>query len=221
MSMISNKIHERQFEDNNAENTNRPTDVSLRQRLLNRLDGHTYMDILLMNNIDDINAAISELLSLYERLFEYGMFLSGFQFVGLVVDNKPIGFREELAYFLLGLGFFSSIFAALLAFISIEFFKSMRNEDPEMVVEGCMRYKSFFHLADVTLFIDTGLFLLSLNIVVYSVVRIYFAVALNVIAGILVVFLACGHFIVVIKRQKYLLPDGRQLKRKIYTDRSR
>ena len=195
------------------------------KRMLQAINGHTYSDILLRNRISsnehDMDSALDEMLSLYEKLFEYGMFLSGFQFVGLIIDNKPSGVREEVAYFFLGLGFFASIFAALVAFISIEFFKSMKNEDPELVVEGCMKYKRFFRLADIILFLDTGLFLTSLNIMAYSLVRKSLAIALNVIAGLLAVFLLSSHYIIVIRRQIYTTKDGRVLKRKIYTDRFR
>ena len=197
----------------------------VRNRMLQTINGHTYSDILLRNRIShtehDIDAALDEMLSFYEKLFEYGMFLSGFQFVGLIIDNKPSGVREEIAYFFLGLGFFSSIFAALVAFISIEFFKSMKNEDPELVVEGCMKYKHFFRLADTILFLDTGLFLISLNVMAYSLVRTSLAIALNVIAGLLMLFLVCCHYIIVLRRQIYTTKDGRVLKRKIYTDRYR
>ena len=200
-------------------------DGNVIKRLLLAINGHTYSDILLRNRISDnehdLNSALDEMLSLYEKLFEYGMFLSGFQFVGLIIDNKPSGVREEVAYFLLGLGFFSSIFAALVAFISIEFFKSMKNEDPEFVVEGCMKYKRFFRLADIILFLDTGLFLASLNVMAYSLVRKSLALALNVIAGLLVIFLMVCHYIVVLRRQIYTTRDGKVLKRKIYTDRFR
>ena len=195
------------------------------QRLLDAINGHTYTDILLRNHISrekhNVDTALDELLSLYEKLFEYGMFLSGFQFVGLIIDNKPSGLREEIAYFFLGLGFFTSIFAALVAFISIEFFKSMKNEDAELVVEGCMKYKQFFRLADTILFMDTGLFLTSLNIMAYSLLRTYLAITLNVIAGLLVIFLISCHYIIVLRRQIYKTKDGKILKRKIYTDKFR
>lgn len=195
------------------------------QSLLDHLDGHTYTDILLRNQISlnhqNMDAALDELLSLYEKLFEYGMFLSGFQFVGLIIDNKPTGLREEIAYFFLGLGFFTSIFAALVAFISIEFFKSMKNEDPELVVVGCMKYKPFFRLADMVLFLDTGLFLISLNIMAYSLVQVPLAITLNIIAGLLVMFLLAAHYVIVLRRQIYTTKDGKVLKRKIYSDKFR
>lgn len=213
------------IKDASLDKENHEADTNYRQRLLDTINGHTYTDILLRNHIslDDHNtdASMDELLSLYEKLFEYGMFLSGFQFVGLIIDNKPSGVREEIAYFLLGLGFFTSIFAALVAFISIEFFKSMKNEDAELVVQGCMKYKQFFRLADTILFLDTGLFLTSLNVMAYSLVRTSLAITLNVIAGILVLFLMFCHYIIVLRRQIYTTKDGRVLKRKIYSDRHR
>eukprot|EP00794_Sanderia_malayensis_P018658 gene18658-20539_t len=192
---------------------------TIQEKLKALLIGRTYMDILLRNHIENVNEGLEELMSLYERLFEYGMFLSGFQFVGLIVENKPTGLREELAYFFLGLGFFSSVFAALVAFISLEFFKSMKNEDPELVFTGCLRYKHFFRLADITLFADTGLFLTSLNLVVYSVLRQSLAIALNVVAGVLVLFLAGCHFYIVLRKQNFTSSAGKALKRKLYADK--
>lgn len=224
--MNSNKVSEN-LDDVVTHNDveNHKNETSMRQTLLSAINGHTYTDILLRNYIFDqsfdMNQAMDELLSLYEKLFEYGMFLSGFQFVGLVVDSKPNGTREEVAYFFLGLGFFASIFAALVAFISIEFFKSMKNEDPELVVEGCMRYKKFFQLADKILFLDTGLFLLSLNFMAYTPLRWSLAFSLNIIAGLLVLFLAVCHYIVVLRRQIFKTKGGKELKRKIYMDRFR
>ena len=224
--MNSNKISE-ELDDVKPPNVvdNDESETAMHQKLLDAINGHTYTDILLRNFIFDksfdMNQAVDELLSLYEKLFEYGMFLSGFQFVGLVVDSKPNGTREEVAYFFLGLGFFASIFAALVAFISIEFFKSMKNEDPELVVEGCMKYKKFFQLADKILFLDTGLFLLSLNFMAYTPLRWSLAFSLNIIAGLLVLFLAVCHYIVVLRRQIYKTKSGKVLKRKIYKDRFR
>eukprot|EP00795_Rhopilema_esculentum_P000820 gene820-10561_t len=214
---IADEFLDAPVSDKVCENTN--------ERLLDMIDGRTYTDILLRNNIledgANMNIAMDELLSLYEKLFEYGMFLSGFQFVGLIIDNKPSGLREEIAYFFLGLGFFTSIFAALVAFISLEFFKSMKNEDPELVITGCMKYKKFFRLADSILFLDTGLFLLSLNVMVYSLLRSYLAITLNVIAGLLTIFLLSCHYIIVLRRQIYTLKDGKVLRRNIYTDKFR
>eukprot|EP00794_Sanderia_malayensis_P018660 gene18660-20541_t len=193
----------------------------MQKNLKSMLIGRTYMDILLRNHIENVNEGLEELMSLYEKLFQYGMFLSGFQFVNLTMGSpyRMREFQEVLAYLSLSLGFFSSIFAVLVAFMSLKFFKSMKNEDPELVFTGCLRYKKFFLLADVALFASTGLFLTSLNLQLHFALDKGLANALNVVTGVLVLFLVGCHFCIFNRQQSFSSSTGKTLKRKLYADK--
>eukprot|EP00794_Sanderia_malayensis_P018659 gene18659-20540_t len=206
----------------NQTNAREVQNQTMQEKLKSMLIGRTYMDILLRNHIENVNEGLEELMSLYEKLFQYGMFLSGFQFVGLIVGppyNRLREFQGVLAYFSLSLGFFSSIFAVLVAFMSLKFFKSMKNEDPELVFTGCLRYKKFFLLADVALFASTGLFLTSLNLQLYFFLDKGLVNALNVVTGVLVLFLVGCHFCIFNRQQSFSSSTGKTLKRKLYADK--
>ena len=87
-------------------------------------------------------------IQLHANLFQFGIFMSGFQFVGLVVENQPDA-TETLRYygfFTLCIGFFLSMFSALISFIAMEYFNGIKNEDPEFIVLGVLKFKGFFRV---------------------------------------------------------------------------
>ena len=115
--------------------------------IYNLKNGATYFDILLYNCIDDLNndpllnpeklnLALDDISDIYDKLFNFGLTLSGFQFVGLTLErnlkeDESIDLR--IAYFILSIGFITSLFGSLLSFISIEYIKGIRDESQELL----------------------------------------------------------------------------------------
>ena len=78
------------------------------------INGTTYFDILLYNCYDEINRQINkdklsqafdDLLDIYSNLFNLGLSISGYQFIGIILE-KNLSLTEtiyiRIAYFLFG-----------------------------------------------------------------------------------------------------------------------
>lgn len=170
---------------------------------LERTSSRGFVKIILRNNITNLNNALEELQGIYNNLFTYGIYLSGFQFVGLSVDTTITNTREELSFFLLALGFFCSLMAALISFVAIEYLKALKNEDPEFIMAGCMKYALFFWSSEILLILDSSLFVLSLNLLVYSQLRTSLAVILNGVSILFFIILATCHYLIITRKQEY------------------
>jgi hypothetical protein len=190
-------------------------DKSLLQQL-EKTPSRGFVKIILRNYIHDLNCALDELQGIYNNLFTYGIYLSGFQFVGLQVDQTISNTTEELSYFLLALGFFCSLMAALVSFITIEYLKALRNEEPEFILAGCMKYALYFWLSELLLILDSVLFVVSLNMLVYTYLRTLLAVILNVVSVVFSLTLGISHYLVIVRKQTYMY-DGKKLKRRLRT----
>ena len=126
--------------------------LTLFDRLSNKITGHSYFDIMLYNDIvstyendkkkkpDEqdkegqgisINDSLDSLISIYDKLFSFGFSLSGYQFIGLVLEKTIVDNDNRyapLAYFLLAIGFLISLFGAMSSFFILEFLTSIKNE---------------------------------------------------------------------------------------------
>lgn len=91
--------------------------------------GLTYTDIIAFNNYENSSEGVEQLAEIYSKLFEYGLWLSGFQFVGLAVeDSESLDALQEVANFILTLGLCVSIFSCLLAFITLDYLRGIQAE---------------------------------------------------------------------------------------------
>lgn len=193
-----------------------------RQIILNNLKvGATYFDILLYNCINDdpygdfldkdkLNAALDDIVEVYDKLFNFGLTLSGFQFIGLTLERNlkdDESMLIRLAYFILSYGFVTSLFGSLLSFISIEYIKGIREESQEFIISGIKKYKTIFKLADVVLYLDSILFVLPINIMIYNVLDIFFGIIFNVSSLFFFIFGMYFHYTIIISRQTYILKD--------------
>lgn len=187
--------------------------------IYNLKSGATYFDILLFNCIDDINndpllnpeklnLALDDMSDIYDKLFNFGLTLSGFQFVGLTLEknlkeDESIDLR--IAYFILSIGFITSLFGSLLSFISIEYLKGIRDESQEFIISGIKKYKTIFKLADIILYLDSILFVVPLNIMIYNVLDIFFGIIFNSLSLLFFIFGMYFHYTIIISRQSYNL----------------
>ncbi len=177
--------------------------------------GNTYFDILLYNcynpikfeiNLDKLNRAIDDIVDIYDKLFSFGLTLSGYQFIGLTLernlqDTELIEIR--VAYFILSFGFLISLFGSLLAFIVMEYLKGAREETPEFIIAGIKEYKTIFKLTDIILYANCILFVAPINILIYNVIDFYFGIIFNISSGFLFVLGVYFHYKIIIARQTY------------------
>jgi hypothetical protein len=191
--------------------------------ILNNLDnGNTYFDILLYNcckfekhdetkiiihvDTEKLGNALDDIVEVYNNLFNFGLTLSGYQFIGLTLernlqDTAAIDIR--IAYFILCLGFLISMFGALLSFIVVEYIKGLRDENPEFIIVGIKSYKIIFKLADIILYGDSILFVVPINILVYNVIDFYFGIIFNITSLIIFILGMYFHYKIIISRQIY------------------
>ena len=184
--------------------------------IINKLyQGYTYFDILLYNcfdpiskqiDLDKLNTAIDDIVDVYDKLFNFGLTLSGYQFIGLTLernlqDTESIHIR--IAYFILSFGFLISLFGSLLAFIVIEYLKGAREETPEFIIAGIKEYKTIFKLTDIILYANSILFVAPINILIYNVIDFYFGIIFNISSGILFFLGIYFHYKIIIARQSY------------------
>ena len=126
--------------------------------------GTTYFDILLFNCYNEkdktidrekLSQAFDDLLGIYSNLLNFGISLSGYQFVGIILENN-LSLTEnnytQIKYFILSTGFLISMFGVLLCFITMEFLYGCREEDPEFIIAGVHKYKKLFKSADIILY---------------------------------------------------------------------
>lgn len=185
-------------------------------------NGNTYFDILLYNcctfekknetktiihmNKDKLGQALDDIVEVYNNLFNLGMTLSGYQFIGLTLernlqDTATLDIR--IAYFILCLGFLISMFGVLLSFIVVEYIKGLRDETPEFIIVGIKSYKIIFKLSDIILYGDSILFVVPLNILVYNVIDFYFGIIFNISSLIVFILGMYFHYKIIISKQIY------------------
>lgn len=177
--------------------------------------GTTYFDILLFNcyNEEDktidrekISKAFDDLLGIYSNLFNFGISLSGYQFVGIILESN-LSLTEtnytQVAYFILSTGFLISMFGVLLCFITMEFLHGCREEEPEFIIAGVHKYKKLFKLADIILYMDSILFTIPINILIHNSMGEKYAYSYNILCSVFFMLGMFFHYTVIISRQQY------------------
>ena len=177
--------------------------------LIKHLRGNTYLDILsyngLQNENSDLSSSLDKLSSIYEKLFEIGLTLSAFQFIGLVLESSLSNneFYVQVAYFLLCIGFLMSLFGSLISFVAFEYFSSIYEETNEFIIKGIQKYKCIFRLAEIFLYLDSGLFILPINLLIYRVLDYPYGIFFNIFSFILTILGILLHYKVIVRRQMY------------------
>lgn len=193
--------------------------------------GRTYFDILLYNcydtddhtmDIAKLSVAFDDLISVYEKLFDFSLGLSGYQFIGLFLQNgfSNIDFVSlQVAYFILSIGFLISLFGVLFCFIIIEYLRGCRDEDPSFIIVGIKRYTPIFKFTDKIIYVNCICFLVPINIIIYESLDFPFAVSYNVLSFLLFMVGIFTHKTIIIDKQKYRIgisSSKKEYKRKIY-----
>ena len=194
-------------------------------------NGYTYFDILLYNcydpvdfsiDIDKLYSAFDDMISVYEKLFDFSLTLSGYQFIGLFLQSnlsESISLELQIAYFILSCGFIVSMFGALLCFVTIEYLRGCRDETPEFIVVGIQKYKYIFKSADKIIYFNCVCFTVPINILIHSSLNFTFAISYNCLCFILFCIGIYFHYVIIMCKQKYFIYNNSKkymFTRKIY-----
>ncbi len=154
---------------------------------------------------DNLSESLDDLVGIQEKLFDFGLTMSGFQFVGLVLENSVTdkAIHIKVAYFILSLGFILSLFGSLLSYITFKYIRSIKNEEKEFVIHGMNKYYKIFMLSYVVPFFNSILFMVPLNILIYNILEYYYGIIFNVISFIIFVTGVVLHQVVIVNKQEY------------------
>lgn len=151
---------------------------------------------------NNIEGCIDDIVGIQEKLFDFGLTISGFQFIGLVFEKQDNMLTHiKVAYFLLALGFVLSLFGSLLSYITSRFFRSIKCESKEFIILSVKKYNGIFMMSYVIPLINSTLFLLPFNILIYDILDFYFCIIFNVFSFIILITGLALHQIVVFRKQ--------------------
>ncbi len=183
------------------------------------ISGRSYFDILLYNCYDEekkmldkekLNTAFDDLLDNYGDLLNMGIMLSGFQFVGIILE-KNLSLTESygmtIAYFLLSVGFLISMFGVLICFITLEYLRGCRDETVEFIIVGIQKYKWIFKSADLILYSDCIMFVVPINLLIYNSLSLNLSIIYNIICGFLFMIGIFIHYMIIVAKQNYNLTE--------------
>lgn len=167
---------------------------------------------LITGNLSD---SMDDLIAIQEKLFDFGLTMSGFQFVGLILENsitnKPLYLK--IAYFILSIGFVLSLFGCIVSYITFRFIRSIKNENIEFIEESVVKYNGIFMLSYIVPFCNSILFMVPLNILIYNILDVYYGIIFNVFSGIMFVTGWVLHQMVIFNKQKYKVKRKSSIKR--------
>ena len=197
---------------------------TLFNRLSRKINGHSYFDIMIYNGIVsakdesiNVNDSLDDLISIYDKLFGFGFSLSGYQFIGLVLEKTIVDNNNEyapFAYFLLAIGFLISLFGSMSSFFILEFLTSIKNEEPEFIVHSLQKYKTIFKgFSEALLYLDCMLFLFPINILIYNVLSDTYGLIFNIMSGVLCFLGLVFSYNIIIAKQVF---KDDKIKRRIY-----
>lgn len=176
---------------------------------------YTYIDILLYNcfnpetnylNLIKLDKAIDDTIEVYQKLFDISSSISSFQFVGIFLQSNGqdfIALEIKFAYFILSVGFLVSMLGVLLSFVTIEYLRGLRDEEPEFIIVGMKEYKNIFKFADKVIYLNCICFIAPIIILIYSNIGYRFGITFNIIAGFLFLLGLYIHWLIIIRKQKY------------------
>lgn len=168
---------------------------------------------------ESFGIALDDIISIFDTLFNFACTLSGFQFIGIIFDKTVLedsDFVVELSYFFLALGFIFSLLSAFLSYISLHFLKTIRFENTDLINTAIDRYRPIFYFAYITLFINSGCFLVPVNIFVHDLLSSYFAITINVISCIIFIAGITVYTIMIQRRQIFRIDENTIVQRSVY-----
>tara|TARA_Y100000768_G_C23641882_1_gene524461 strand:- start:62 stop:655 length:594 start_codon:yes stop_codon:yes gene_type:complete len=187
------------------------TDI-LQQKIKDNKKGknYTYSDMLIYNDLKNdnkIGPGLDLLREVYDKLYGFGLSLSGYQFIGLMVGEALIEDDTHyiflFAYFMLAIGFIVSLFGSLLSFCMWQFITYIKTESPNYIIESIIKYKYELQLPHYILEINTFCFALPINILIYKNLDKYYGIGFNIASVILLLTGFPIHYKMVSKNQQY------------------
>ena len=153
---------------------------------------YTYTEMLMYNDLKErhnIGPGIDSIIEVYDKLFGFGLSLSGYQFIGLVLEKSSVEDSTDdiypFAFFMLAIGFIVSLFGALLSFCMYEFLTYVKHESNEYIVKGIIKYRTFLKLPHAILLVNTFCFALPINILIHTNLSFTYAIIFNVVSATL------------------------------------
>ena len=151
---------------------------------------YSYIDMLAYNDLLRQNGKISDgldpVIEVYDKLHGFGLSLSGYQFIGLVLEQSVIddvdSHLSQFAYFMLAIGFIISLFGSLLSFCMYEFVSYIKEESNEYIVKSIIHYREELKLPHIILLVNTFCFSIPINILIHYTLTNYYAFLFNAIS---------------------------------------
>ena len=136
-----------------------------------------------------IDKGLENLINMYDKLYSFGLSLSGYQFIGLILEKSFFDdstmFLYPFAYFMLAIGFIISLFGSLLAFCMYQFLIFSKNERDVYIVKGIVKYRKFLGLPHLVLIINTFCFAFPINILIHTNLDLVYGLIFNAISLLL------------------------------------
>tara|TARA_B100001093_G_C26379926_1_gene822441 strand:- start:33 stop:602 length:570 start_codon:yes stop_codon:yes gene_type:complete len=140
-----------------------------------------------LDGADNFQKAMDTLIEKHTRLYEFGLAMSGVQFIGLSMENlteAPV--MKQVGYFLLSICFLVSLFGSTLSYVLIKYITSIRWESQEFVLAGFHKFYSWFRFTELVPYMTSGLFLLTINILSHTQLPLVYCITFNGFSFILV-----------------------------------
>lgn len=153
---------------------------------------YSYTDILIANDLTDgpeVRVGLESLIAIYDKLYGFGLSLSGYQFIGLLFERSFLQSESNpiypFAYFMLAIGFIVSLFGALLSFCMYEFLVVSRSESNEYITKGVIKYRYYLKLPHDVLLVNTFLFSCPINILIHHNLSTSYGIIFNAASVVL------------------------------------
>ena len=171
------------------------------------LKENTNNNIILYNTLDDnekFAAGIETIYQNYIRLYEFGLTMSGFQFIGLTMEASSLTTNiMKVSYFFLALCFLFSLFGSTISYLIVKYIDGIRYEDKEFILAGLHKYRRLLKFNEVLPYMNSGLFLISLNTLIHQELDIYYAIIFNCLSFLLFTTGLSLMGVLILKNQQY------------------
>ena len=153
---------------------------------------YSYAEMLIYNDLKingKINGGLDNLANIYDKLYGFGLSLSGYQFIGLILEKSFFDGSTMVlypfAYFMLAIGFIVSLFGSLLAFCMYQFLVFSKNETDSYIVKGIVTYRDYLSLPHSILVVNTFCFAFPINILIHTDLELVYGIIFNVVSCML------------------------------------
>lgn len=164
-------------------------------------------NIFIHNGIvtESLPDALEDMASIQGSLFDFGITLSGFQFVSIVLETSLVNTTTatKVAHFFLSIGFLFSLFGVLVSYIILNYVRSIKQETKEFIVKAMRQHKTFFYLSYVIPYLNSMIFLVPVNLLIHQALDIYYGLIFNSISVVMLIVGLVMHHLVLVKDQRF------------------